>query len=43
MEAEEEKIVEHAKEAIHALTDKRKIGKQKSAVFFGKFSSSLLP
>ena len=33
MEAEEEKIVEHAKEAIHALTDKKKNWKAKIGSF----------
>ena len=33
MEAEEEKIVEHAKEAIHALTDKKKNWKEKIGGF----------
>jgi len=33
MEAEEEKIVEHAKEAIHALTDKKKNWKEKIGSF----------
>ena len=33
MEAEEEKLLEHAKEAVHALTDKKKSWKAKIGSF----------